>query len=480
MPPRRALTATLVIAWSLPSSVGAQEPAPAGEDLGARVQALERQLEEQRRLLDELRLELSRPPAPPPPDGADAPPALTPEWGWKDGVFVRGAVGELPYELRLIGRVQLDHRVYARTASNAAVPHAIPRSRFLVRRARIGLSGAISDFGFLFEADPSRNGLPLGQFFFQYQRFEAVRLRFGHIRAPFAHENGVLGTNRLPFLERSMIIGSGNAAAAAYAPGAMILGSLDEGLFSYWLAAQNQVDSNEAVTSDPMVSARVETAFSGVVLGASATWMRRGDRSQQSITGVTPAQHRFFAPVDVRGWDQRYGLDAACFRGPFFVMAEYALVHQEREKVLASGEDGAAFLVQGAYLGAGVLFWGPARGVPHARPFQGWTLLPDADRPRQGRFAGAELVARVEWLELDDGRGRRFGGPTAAPSRAANATNIKGTDARAVTVGLNVFPLENVRLSLHWSRVRVGDQGRAAHDRTRYDDEVIMRAQIDF
>ncbi len=476
----RLVLAAVAVAFAWSPSVSAQEqPAPGAADLGARVQELERQLEEQRRLLDELRLELRRDAEPPPAVAAEEP-AITHAWGWKDGVYLHGKIGELPYELRPIGRIQLDHRVHARTASNAAVPHAIPRSRFLVRRARIGFSGAISDFGFLMEVDTTRNGLPLGQFFFQYQRFELARLRFGHFRAPFAHENGVLGTNQLPFLERSMIIGSGNAAAAAFAPGAMVLGSVRKGLLSYWLAAQNQVDSNDTVTSDPMASARVETAFSGLVLGASATVMRHGDRSQQSITGVTPAQYRFFAPVDVRGWDQRYGLDVAFFHGPFFAMAEYALVHQEREKVLASGEDGASFLVQGAYLGAGLIFWGPDDGAPHARPFESWRLLPDATRPRQGRFAGAELVARVEWIELDDGRGRRFGAATAAPSRAANAQNIKGTDARAVTVGVNVFPVENVRLSLQWSRVRVGDQGRAAHDRTRYDDEVVMRAQLDF
>src|SRR5690606_31734317 len=129
---------------------------PSATDLGPRVQELERQLEEQRRLLDELQLELRRRPEPAPPAVDDEEPAITHEWGWRDGVYLHGKIGELPYELRPIGRIQLDYRIFARTANNHDVPHSIPRSRFLVRRARIGFSGKISDFGFLLEVDPTR------------------------------------------------------------------------------------------------------------------------------------------------------------------------------------------------------------------------------------------------------------------------------------------------------------------------------------
>lgn len=37
-----------------------------------------------------------------------------------------------------------------------------------------------------------------------------------------------------------------------------------------------------------------------------------------------------------------------------------------------------------------------------------------------------------------------------------------------------------VRFSAQWSRVRVGDSGRTPHAGSHYEDEVVLRAQLDF
>jgi phosphate-selective porin len=467
---KRALAPALLLCLAA-GAVG--QEAPPADDTLRRLEALERRVEEQDRLIDELRADADAP-APPPTDDPSAP---TLEVGWKDGLLLSGTVNGAPYEVRPIGRIQLDYRVFAHNDRNAQVPHPVPENRFLVRRARLGFSGRLSDFGFMFEVDPDRAGIPLGVFNFQWQRFEEVRVRFGHFRTPFALENGITGTNQLPWLERSMVIGSGNALAPGFSPGAMAFGTLAK-TFSYYLSAQNRTDSSNQVTSDPLLGARLELTVSAFVFGASGVWTRQGGGLQDSVTGVTPAQHRFFAPVRVQGHDLRGSVDVSYFHGPFFVMAEYAYGEQERRRAITGGGDGSNFAVQGAYLGAGVVFWGPDATRPRGgAPFVGWRLLPDLDRPRLGRFRGAELIARVEWIDLDDRNGGRG---SAAPSRGADAADIRGCDARALTVGLNLFPIENVRFSAHWTRVRVGDSGRTPDAGSHYEDEVVLRAQLDF
>lgn len=468
--PRRAALAALLL-LALSPLAAAQEP-PAPDDLQRRLDALEKRVQDQERTIEELRgkpaeepaadekpaadtpAKPADPEAPPPVNGAkgeapkgeagEKPSKPTFDWGWKDGIFIKGTIAEdVPFELRPIGRIQLDYRVFAPNDPNDEIPHAVPENQFLARRARIGFSGTISDFGFVFEVDPTRNQLPLGVFYFQWQAYHEARLRFGHFRTPFALENGMLGTNQLPWLERSMVIGSGNALAPGFSPGGMAFGTIAK-TFSYYLAAQNRVDSNNQVTSDPLLSARLQLELGGLTLGGSCLWVRQGGTPQQSMTGFTPGQFRFFAPVLVQGHDVRGGVDAAFFTGPFFVMAEYGYGEQERRRVFGVGRSGSPFAVQGGYVGAGVVLWGPNKGVAHAKPFQNWTLLPDLDRPKLGRFAGAEVFARAEWIDLDDrngGRSRNATGGVAVPSRAADAADIKGTEAKAVTLGINVFPI---------------------------------------
>lgn len=465
---------------ALAGRASAQEPPPPGDDqeLRQRLNELERRLDEQARELDALR---ARDPGQQPPGQTPASEKHPIEWAWKDGFYVHGEWGGAKYELRPIGRIQLDYRVFARNDPNEQIPHPVPEDQFLIRRARVGFSGAFGDFGFVLEADPDRGGIKLGVAYLQWQTFQELRVQLGHFRTPFALENGMMGTNQHPLLERSMIIGSGNAAAPGFSPGAMVWGTLAKA-FSYYVSAQNRVDSNQQVTSDPLLGARLQLEVQDFMLGASGVMVRQGGGVQDSVTGLTPAQYRFFNAVSVEGQDLRGGVDVSWFHGPLFAMAEYAYLEQERRRVLG-GRDGSPFAVQGAYVAAGFVFWGPDRDQPHALPLQNWTLLPDLDRPRKGRFAGAELVLRLEWMSLDDrngGRGFEANGAASSPSRAAGAGNIKGTDARALSLGFNLFPIENVRFSVQWSHVRVGDHGRAPDDSSRWQEEVILRGQIDF
>ena len=131
--------------------------------------------------------------------------------------------------------------------------------------------------------------------------------------------------------------------------------------------------------------------------------------------------------------------------------------------MLPGGLDGDSLIVQGAYGTVGWMFCGPPVGTerPHA-PFEGWELFSlDLERLMNDRNVGAELLVRFEWLSLD-------------------ADDLKGNDAKALSVGLNVYPMENVKLMLDYVRARIGDQSTAERAHSRDADEILLRAQLEF
>jgi phosphate-selective porin len=214
------------------------------------------------------------------------------------------------------------------------------------------------------------------------------------------------------------------------------------------------------------VTARLSTYVSGVGLGVAGSWLRIGGPTRDSVVGVTPGGHRFFAPVPVRGWSQRYEVDAIVDAGPFFVTAEYAWGYQQRKRANADFSDGAPLIAQGAYLTLGWMFIGapPGSKGPHL-PFKDWGFSLDLQRKRLGRNAGAEILVRGEWISIDQARGER---------------DFKGNSAKAITVGLNVYLMENVRFTFEYVRLHIGDQSRAERAHSREADELIFRAQLEF
>src|SRR5581483_11164859 len=148
--------------------------------------------------------------------------------------------------------------------------------------------------------------MPIDDCWIQYQQFPECQLRIGHFGNPFAPTSG-------SFIEGPMIVGVGTAGAelgGGYAPGAAILGKIGDGIVSYRLAAQNAGDTSIGSNGGPVVFARVQSSFAGVTLGAAGIWARFGGDPRNGFTFVTPGFHTFWNPVLIRGWDQRYEVDA--------------------------------------------------------------------------------------------------------------------------------------------------------------------------
>jgi phosphate-selective porin len=492
----------------LAGSVRGQDSPPTPVEPGAsesdRIRALEKKLDEQQRELDELRTakdEATKPAIE--PSTTKSPDPTHFEWGFDDGFFVKGEIQDQRFELRPVGRIQLDYRAFPHASSNDAFATKAPSDEFLLRRAWLGFSGWFAVFRFDLVTDLARTAstqLPLAACFFEYRQFPKFVVRFGHFVTPFGLEDGMTLPFYMDFIERMMIEGSGLTLAPDYRVGGMVYGTFGadtfgHGVFQYYLACTDETQNNVVGSGDPMITARLASEVGGLLVGASGRWENRSgippatppatapSVTQQSFPGLTPGQFQFFAPVLVRGWTQAYEGDVSHYQGPFWIKAEFGYGSQERWRVLADHSNGTALITQGAALTAGWLFWAPAKGQERPLvPFKDWQLFSlDAEKTRT-RNVGAEVVVRVEYLTIDEARGGRVGqnGVPAQPSTAPNADKVKGNDCRALGLGLNLGPTENVRFMADWYHLRIGDQSRAERAHSRFGDELLFRGQLEF
>lgn len=501
------LVATTVLVLTARVAVAQEAPAPAGHGKTGttedRIGELERKVEEQGRELEDLKREEAREKAHEPAEkGHGEKPgekAEGPHTEYDQGFQIRGELGGSEYLVRPVGGIELDYHAF---------PHAKPKDRFVLQRAIVGLVGKVNVFDYDFEVCPTRGqggGIPLDNFFFQVHAIDELMARVGHYRTPFTIDSGVLNPYYVDLAGAPMCIDS---LAPDLHPGAELLGHMAGHLFQYWLSVQNQTDSNKVVSGDPMTSARVQVEHLGFSLGCAGVWENLSTR-QESVEGATPGGFRWFDPVDVRGWTQRYEVDLFYEHGPFFAGGEYLYVSQERWRVLADGGNGTGLVAQGFYATAGFMFWGPseegeshhAEHAEHAEhgeggrekhesahplprpPFEGWKFF-DMGIERRGnkRNVGMELVARVEWMSVGDSHGGRKGqgGVPATPSTAPDADKVASNEARAFSIGINLDPIENVRFMADWVHLRIGDQSRAERDHSRFADEFLFRAQLEF
>jgi phosphate-selective porin len=455
-----------------------------------RLRALEEKLDQQQRELDALKKARAADAAKPldqtgaVKEAGAKPPAFT--WGFKDGFFVKGEINGSEYEIRPRGRIQLDYRAFPHAGANAASPHATPESQFVMRRVRVGFGGRLGVFIFEADFDGARSPLPIADFWLGYAQFDQFQIRAGHIKGQFGADN-LVSSRYLECVERPMIEGGGAMAPPNLRPGAMVLGKIGGGYLGYSLALQNQVDSNVVTSSEPTVTGRLTTDVGPATLGG-AVLFSRWERGSSSLShpGRTPGQHQFFTPVAICGWEQGYEVDASVYEGPFFMAGSYVFGQQERRRVLADGTDGTPLIIQGAYVTCGWMFAGPTTPGPHGIPFTDWQMFSlDLKKKKHARNIGAELIVRLEWIDIDDARGgRTFTNATrstvATPSTAANAADVKGNAATAATVGLNLAPIENVRIMANYVHVHVADKTRAERAHSGHADEFLFRAQLEF
>lgn len=332
----------------------------------------------------------------------------------------------------------------AATSMSAAVAQPEPRGRLhfdwafhdsdqtelanghRMRRARIGVDGSIDDdWSYKSEVDFSENGVSFQDAYIAYDGFGAGSLRIGHIKAPYGMDN-LTSSNHTQFMERSL--------PTAFVPGRLMGVSLDRHEDSYGFSTMLMGQPLE--TNDTRVATDSDESFglagrfyltpmrgeeSALHLGVAATvedapettneTYRFRARPESRVTG-----DRFVDTGDIgnRSGLQRLALEAAWQAGPVVLQSEYMTVS-------ATGDDGApdydfdGFYAQGSYTFGG------------RKSYRGGAF-------RNAGVGAWELSLRYSNINLNDGA-------------------ILGGEEDNITLGLNYYPAENVRLMANYVSV---------------------------
>jgi phosphate-selective porin OprO/OprP len=397
------------------------------------------------------------------------------------------------FRVELGGRVQLDYDAVDDDAR--ALTGSELADRFLVRRARLDLSGrAFRWIDFKVEADFTE-GVSLKDAYLDFRFLPELRLRGGQFKVPFSREE-LTSSRFIDFVERSVI----NELAPAYDAGVMLHGELFGGVLGYNLGAFNGTGEDTADNNDGKdVAGRLVLApfagsdnmwLKGLYLAGNATW---GDQdSINSAQGRTSARtgtrFTYFAAHPTRGERTRFGGDFVWLVGPASLKFEYAEQRNERIGIGPGGVDLDDIVARGWYASATWIVTGedkPLNGpVEPRRPFS-----PLAGKVGPGAWELAFRYAKLDFSSddpLDFFDGDIANGITGGGRTAENGVE-------ALTAGVNWYLNSRVRAMVNWTRywydnrlgtpTSCGVTACGAGSLRRGDDssnEVLLRLQIWF
>lgn len=465
---------------------------PAVEELRSRVEQLEKLVERQAALIEQLQREqasapeerLTAPAVASTPAPATAPPTARAEAGVtlaNGRPTIQSADGAHSVSLR--GRVFTDFAHYAQDAAGplatdfrrGSIGAAGNRETFAaqdlssgvnIRRATIGIDGRFANdwtYRLLYEFGGSGSEGParINEAWIAYGGFDFGNLQFGAFAPPANLEDSTSIEDAL-FLERatpaelSRALGGGEGRyavgmrhrrerglAALHLTGAVVN---DAEIYDEQLAFVGRVGGLVATTDDYNLH-----------LGANGTWVfSTPDTLGENQAGVRRAI-RFRDRPELRVNGTRlidtgtidsdaaysYGLEAAANWRNFFVQAEHFWYGADRRAGRAGGDPRFdAWYVQGSWVitgerrryDAGTASWRQPRP---ARAFS-----------RDGEGLGAfEAAARYSRTDLNWNTGDPLG--------LAPAGGIRGGEQRIFTLGLNWYPNAVVKLMLDYMRVEV-------------------------
>ncbi|MCC5794565.1 MAG: porin [Chromatiales bacterium] len=326
-------------------------------------------------------------------------------------VSATGLPGMVMADPKLTGRLHLDAAFY--DDDKTTLDNGV-----LVRRARLGVNGNFGDgFGYHFEYNFAENSLGAADQFLSYSRLGPGLLKIGHFKVPFGL-NEQTSSNSISFIERTM-------GTEAFVD-ARKLGVGYEQFADNWgyqfMAYTRGVGDDNASGDEPVgLAARFVfnplTGDGGTVhLGTAIAYQSTDDdnevrfRARPEVrAGGTPRLVDTGAIENVSS-TLKLGLEAAWASGPFWVEGEYIYADVSRKGGF-SDADFSAWHLQTGYVFNGT------------RPYRGGrfrTVRQNSDR------AAWELAARYSTIDLNDGA-------------------ISGGKQGNVTLGLNVYPSDNVR-----------------------------------
>ncbi len=314
-------------------------------------------------------------------------------WG-KDHAFVQSADGS--FTANLIGFAHVDFRGYQ--SGNH------PPDTFLLRRARLGVEGKLAkyfEYRLLGDFADTRS-TPLRDAYVTIHRVNKFQVRLGQFKEPFGQEE-LSPVTSVDFVERSMV----DNLVPSRSPGIMAFGVFNQGTFEYYAGAFNGkgiLATNNNDTPEGVIRLRFApfknkngSAFKNFAFGGAYAQGR--NENGLSITGATESRSFiFYEPEPVNGKITRANGELSWTISQAQIRAEYDQVNQEREN-LGLGQTHLPGIVAKGFVGQFTyLLTGEHKGdgtaVDPLRPFF---------NGGESAFGAWELKARFARLQIADG-----------------------------------------------------------------------------
>jgi phosphate-selective porin OprO/OprP len=344
---------------------------------------------------------------------------------------------------------------------------------FDVSRRRLGVEG---QYGGLVEFQIEREldgGNPWRDVYVNYRQFDRVQIQAGKFKLPFSLDENTSATN-LDFVYRSR---SATQLAPGRDRGIMAHGRVLNRLLGYEAGVFDHDGDNARTANEELVfgnrtlAGRVtvqpwrtqKTLLRDMQLGVALTTSELPE-GMPALRGRTALDESFFSSgLWVQGTRRRVGLELRWRPGPASIKAEYTRVTTERREQSVDDTDLSDLLATGWYISGTYLLTGERKAS-------------GADAPRRPLFRGGygaiELASRIEKLSFaSTARGD-------IPSLSPRADVVFGNADRAVTFGVNWYPVRGVKLQANLVGETIADPSRGPlPDKARFWSQ-LLRVQL--
>lgn len=439
---------------SLPSAAHAQAmTAEEAAALRAELAALKAQVQTLETRLDAATLPTPVPaPAPTAPTAPPVTAKPATEISWKGAPEIKTADG---WSFKPRGRVQVD---VAGVDTPAGVTGARGGMKTEFRRVYLGVDGKIpGGVSYRVEADIANSAVELTDVYVTYGT-GPVSVTVGQIK-PFWSLDEMTSDLFTSFMERAAFTQAFGferkvGLSAQYKGGNMLV---QAGVFGD-NANDLLDDSNNSIGADARVVWMPKLGNTQLHLGGSVHWRDFNDPAAAVRYRARPFAHTTDVrlvdtrPLDASG-ERGMGVEAAMISGPFHAAGEGFWQTAKRPGL-------ADLTFFGGYAEVGmVLTPGDARGYKDG----GFDRLKPSNPITEGGIGAFEVNARYDHLDL-------------------NNAGIVGGRQRTMLIGLVWAPIDYIRLTANYGRVKINDAAiaSATGDRDYSADTFGLRTQIDF
>lgn len=358
--------------------------------------------------------------------------------------------------LRFGGDTRIDFRARVETHLLDSEDEAGNSDGFDIVRRRVGIEGRIAgDVEFQVEREFATDD-PWRDVFVNYRRFEIVRVQAGKFKVPFSLDENTSSAN-LDFAHRSL---AANQLAPGRDRGVMVHGRLFDEVLRYevgWFEGEGRnarVSNPDRVGGGESVAGRLsvqpfrlgrtllaDMQFGFAIADTDVPEGISGFRGRTTLDGPL-----FPAYLWVRGARRRTGLEARWRPGPFSIKAEHIRVETERLGQSVEDTDLPPLTATGWYVSGSWFITGERKVDGGARPRR--SLV-------DGGVGAIEVAGRIERLEFANASSDA--GP---PSISPRSPVVLPNSDRALTLGVNWFPLRGVKIQANVIRETIQDPAR--------------------